>query len=97
MARPPAGSVAGLKNLGPTTAALLREVGVETADELRRVGSAMAYKLLTHRFPDRTNMLFLYAMEGALQGRNLLDFSPEEKARLKAEASGTLEVGAGGG
>lgn len=85
--------LAALKNLGPTTAALLHEVGIETPEELRRVGSVMAYKLLCHRFPAQANVLFLYALEGALQGRSYLDLAPEEKARLKAEAGGDLEVG----
>ncbi|HYE95154.1 MAG TPA: TfoX/Sxy family protein [Rubricoccaceae bacterium] len=102
MPTPATDPLAGLKNLGPTSAEMLREVGIETPDALREAGAVLAYKLLQLRFGPRVNALFLYALEGALADRHWNSFSPGEKARMKQEAAGALEVlparrgGAGG-
>ena len=85
MARP-----SSLKNLGPVSDRLLREVGIETAEEVRRLGSALVYKMLSHRAGRPVNLLFLYALEGGLQNRNLNAFSPEEKAALRASVADEL-------
>jgi DNA transformation protein and related proteins len=81
-----------LKNLGPESARMLLEVGIETPEALREAGAVLAYKLLQHRFGARVNALFLFALEGALTGRHWNSFSPEEKARLRSDADGDLEV-----
>ncbi len=85
--------LADLKNLGEKSALLLREAGIETPEELENVGSVLAYKILKHRFPWDVSLLFLYAMEGALQNRHWNSFSKEEKASLQAAAEGELEIG----
>ena len=90
MARPSA-----LKNLGPKTDAMLAAVGIETADDLRQTGAAMAYRMLRHRFGPRVNRLALWALAGALAGRHWNSFSDAEKAALDADASGDLDVGTG--
>lgn len=83
-----------LMNLGPTSVEMLRQVGIGTAGDLREAGAAMAYRILRHRFgKQRVNALFLFAMEGALQDRHWNSFTPDEKAALREEASGDLEVG----
>lgn len=84
----------GIRNIGPKSAALLRDVGIETTAELRRVGAVMAFKILQHRFGRaRVNLLFLYAMEGALQDRHWNSFSREEKTALREAATGDLSIG----
>ena len=88
-----ASTLLGLKNLGPTSAAMLETVGIDSEDALREAGSVLAYKILKHRYPKSVNLLFLYAIEGALTGRHWNSFSTDEKARLKAEAEGILEIG----
>lgn len=87
------GSLQALKNLGPESASMLQEVGIATADDLRRLGGPMAYAILKHRFGARVNRLFLYALEGALTDRHWNSFTPEEKAALTEAASGDLRVG----
>ncbi|MEM1056124.1 MAG: TfoX/Sxy family protein [Bacteroidota bacterium] len=87
-------SVGTLKNLGPTSAEMLREVGIETAEDLHECGAVMAYKILQHRFgKQKVNALFLFALVGAMEDRHWNSFSPEEKAVLREAASGDLEVG----
>ena len=92
----PEDALTDLSNLGPTSAEMLREVGIETPEELRRAGSALAFKILQHRFGRvRVNALFLFALEGALEGRHWSSFSAEEKDRLRASVEEDLEVGPG--
>lgn len=86
-------SLADLKNLGSRSTEMLRAVGIETPEALREAGAVLAYKILKHRFPKAVNLLFLYALEGALTNRHWNSFSPDEKARLQAEAQGELKIG----
>ncbi|MEM1118099.1 MAG: TfoX/Sxy family protein, partial [Bacteroidota bacterium] len=81
-----------LKNLGPTTDAYLAEVGIETAEEVRRLGAPMVYRILKHRHGAEVNRIWLYALEGALTDRHWNSFSPSEKAALTEAASGDLDV-----
>ena len=83
------------RNLGPTTERLLAEVGVETEADLRALGAPMTYALLRYRFGARVNRLFLYALAGALDDRDMRGYSRDEKAALADAASG--EVATGGG
>ena len=88
-------ALADLKNLGPTSSQMLAEVGIGTAEELRRVGAPFAYQILRHRYGTRVNRLFLWALAGALDGRHWNSYSAEEKAALDAAASGDVRVGRG--
>ena len=89
MARP-----SSLKNLGPASDRRLGAVGIETADDLRRLGAPMVYRMLRHRFGTGVNRLTLWALAGALDDRHWNSFTDEEKAALDAEATGDLDVGA---
>ena len=89
---PPLRKPSSLKNLGPESDRMLREVGIETAEEVRELGSAMIYKICSHRAGRPAHLLWLYALEGAIQDRNLNSFSSEEKAALRAAVEDELEV-----
>ena len=86
-------SVGDLRNLGPTTARMLREVGLGTAEALRAAGAPMAYRMLRHRYGRRVSRTALWALAGALDGRHWLSYSPDEKAALETAASDELTVG----
>ena len=83
-----------LKNLGPTSVGRLCACGITTAEELRRVGVVMAYRIVRHRFP-HTNALLLYALHGALTDTHWNGLAPATKERLRAEAEGDLTIDAG--
>ena len=72
---------------------MLAAVGIETADDLRQVGAAMAYRMLRHRFGTGVNRLALWALAGALEDRHWNSFSDAERAALEADARGDLGVG----
>jgi TfoX/Sxy family transcriptional regulator of competence genes len=55
-----------LPNLGPTSARWLRDVGIETYDDLERLGSVQAF-LLVDASREGVSLNLLYALEGALR------------------------------
>ncbi|MBL8708118.1 MAG: TfoX/Sxy family protein [Rhodospirillaceae bacterium] len=60
-------SLTKLKNIGPATLRQLEEVGVDTPDKLRQLGTVDVYGRLKHAFPGRVNMVMAYALEGAIR------------------------------
>ena len=78
-----------LLNVGPKSAAWLRQVGVRTMDDLRTHGAVGAFwKVKKAGF--RPSLNLLYALAGAEQGCHWTALPLEEKQRLVTEA-GALE------
>lgn len=81
-----------LLNVGPKSAAWLRQVGVRTMDDLRTHGAVGAFwKVKKAGFKPSLNLL--YALAGAEQGCHWTALSADEKNRLVTEAS-ALEAAA---
>ncbi len=62
---PPVRALESLKNLGPASAAWLREAGIDTPEQLARLGAVEAY-LRVREAGRRPSVNLLYAMAGAL-------------------------------
>lgn len=75
--------IESLKNLGPKSSQSLREIGICTIGDLRRIGSIEAFVLLKMHGKN-FNTVMLWAMEMGLQGRHWLDITPAEKRSLTA-------------
>ncbi len=77
-----------LKNIGKTVASKLHELGVTTEDELKSLGAATIYKMLSDQNPEKHLPVcyYLYSLEGAIQNRHWDDFSDAEKAELQSAA-----------
>ena len=73
-----------LKNIGPASVRQLREVGIEDAAALRRLGAVAAYRRLKHAFPREVSLVMLYALEGALRGCHWNRLPPGIKEKLQA-------------
>ncbi len=58
-------SIAELSNLGPSSEAALRSAGIESVEELRRMGAVAAYAR-ARRAGARVSLNLLWALEGAL-------------------------------
>lgn len=91
MPKPSTTPVDQLKNIGPKTAPWLHAIGVHTRADLETMGALMAYKIVQHQQRD-VNLLWLYALEGALQNRAWNSFSAEERDAMRAAAEGDLEI-----
>jgi DNA transformation protein and related proteins len=77
--------VDALRNLGPVSAAWLREVGIPTRGDLERAGAALAYRVVRDRHPT-AGLNLLYALHGALTGERWDRLAEGTRQRLRAEA-----------
>ncbi|HOX72644.1 MAG TPA: TfoX/Sxy family protein [Dokdonella sp.] len=70
-----------IRNVGPKSAAWLRQVGVRTAEDLFRVGPVEAF-LKVKRAGFRPSLNLLYSMAGAIDDCHWTDLSAERKSGL---------------
>jgi predicted flap endonuclease-1-like 5' DNA nuclease len=82
-------SIASLKNLGPTTARDLAEVGVATFAQLQEVGPVDAWHRLNELRPKQYSLVGLYALAGALLDKEWKELPPDYRTQLRDEAAKT--------
>lgn len=75
-----------LPNLGPKSAAWLREAQINTIAELKRLGPVIAYRLVNQRRP-KASLNLLWALAAGVQGKDWRKLSAVEKDELKRELS----------
>lgn len=75
-------AIATLKNLGPKSADWLRESGIATVGDLRRLGPVVAYLLVKGRRPG-ASLNLLWALAAGLDGRDWRELSESAKSRLR--------------
>lgn len=73
-----------IRNVGPKSAAWLRQVGVRTAEDLLRIGPVEAF-LKVKRAGFRPSLNLLYSMAGAIDDCHWTGLSEERKGALLAE------------
>ncbi len=73
-----------IRNVGPKSAAWLRQVGVRTIEDLTREGAIDTF-LKVKRAGFRPSLNLLYSMEGALVDCHWTDLSDERKQQLVSE------------
>ena len=72
-----------MRNLGPIIAGRLRTIGIETPDELRRLGAIEAYVRLKRTFRVETTHAQLYALHGAVNDVRWYVLPEEARAALR--------------
>lgn len=75
--------LAALPCLGPASARMLIEAGVETPAQLKKLGPADAYRKLRFTFGKRAGAPYLYALDNAIAGRPWRGFTHERMNELK--------------
>jgi len=78
-------NLSDLANIGPTIENRLREVGIASRAELKKVGAVAAYLRIRKANPGKTMAVcyYLYSLEGALRGVHWDDLPQMTKDRLK--------------
>lgn len=71
-----------LRNLGPATERAFRRAGINSAEDLRALGTDAAYARLLSA-GERPHFIGYYVIEMGLQGRPWNDCQGDEKARLR--------------
>jgi hypothetical protein len=80
-----------LRNIGPKSAAWLRQVGLRTLDDLAAAGPVDAY-MRVKRAGFRPGLNLLYAIEGALNDCHWQDVSEARRAELVAAAEAAVAL-----
>ena len=83
-ARPAPAGLRRLRNLGPTSAAMLAAAGIGSEAELRRLGAVGAY-LAVLRSGQPGNLNLLWTLEGALADRDWRAVARDDRLRLLME------------
>lgn len=76
--------IESLRNLGTTSAAWLRAIGVYTKADLERLGQALAYRMVKQRLPN-TSLNLLWALAATLDDKDWRELTDEDKQRLLVE------------
>jgi DNA transformation protein len=76
--------IESLRNLGPKSGQWLREAGITTIGELKRLGPAFAFRLVKQHQP-KASLNLLWAMAAGLKGKDWRSLTAKEKDRLRKE------------
>ena len=76
--------IENLLNLGPASGSWLREAGVHTISDLKRLGHVVAFQLVKQR-PPQASFNLLWAMAAGLQGIDWRELTVDQKDSLKSE------------
>jgi len=75
--------IENLANLGPASAAWLRDVGIGTIDQLQRCGPVAAFQLVKRR-QGKASLNLLWALAAGLKGLDWRELAVAEKEQLRA-------------
>jgi DNA transformation protein len=75
-----------IRNVGPKSAAWLRQVGVRTQEDLTRIGAVEAF-MKVKRAGFRPSLNLLYSLAGAIENCHWADLPDERKAELVQAAA----------
>lgn len=78
-----ANPIEDLRNLGPKTGQLLRDVGVATIEDLRKIGPVEAYYRLKSLSPQNVSLNALWAMQAGLLDIHWQQLPTEIKSELR--------------
>ena len=84
-------STAELRNIGPKSAAWLRQVGLRSAQDLVAVGAVQAF-LKVKRAGFKPSLNLLYALEGALQDCHWQEVPETRRQALVADAEAAIAL-----
>ena len=77
-------SIEQLLNLGPKSSQWLREAGIETVQQLKKIGPLLAYRIVKHAQP-KASLNLLWALAAGLQNKHWQELTAAEKLRLKQQ------------
>lgn len=78
-----------MRNIGPKSAAWLRQVGLKTPEDLARAGALEAFMRIK-RAGFKPSLNLLYSLEGALRDCHWQDVPDERRAELVAAAEAAI-------
>ena len=82
-----------LPGLGPKSRDMLAAAGITTTAQLQALGSVRAYARVRARPGNNASLNLLWALEGALSGRDWREVARTDRTRLVLELEDYLERG----
>jgi len=73
-----------IRNIGPASAHWLEEIGVETLEQLRSVGSVPVYAMVRDQHPE-ASLNLLWSLEAALRDQDWHELTQDVKDALLQE------------
>jgi hypothetical protein len=80
-----------LRNIGPKSAAWLRQVGLRTEEDLRAIGALEAF-MRVKRAGFKPSLNLLYSLEGALLGCHWQEVPAERRSELLVAADAAIAL-----
>ncbi|MEL6449385.1 MAG: TfoX/Sxy family protein [Pseudomonadota bacterium] len=80
-----------LPGLGPRSEEMLAEIGIKNDADLRRIGPVRAFLMLRKQAMN-PSLNLLYAMTGALAGKNWLEVAQSQRVELLLELDGFADL-----
>ncbi|MEN1726848.1 MAG: TfoX/Sxy family protein [Pseudomonadota bacterium] len=77
-----------MRGLGPKTESILKEIGINSPEELRALGAMRTFLRLKAHQGKRPSLAFLYALVGAIEDRDWLEVARDDRRRLLVELDG---------
>jgi|SRR5450631_1184568 DNA transformation protein and related proteins len=74
-----------LRNIDPAITQWLHEVGIDSAEQLRAIGAAAAYRTMRAWRPWSAELIVLWALEGAINDVDWIDVTPERRLELRRQ------------
>jgi DNA transformation protein and related proteins len=85
---------APLKGLGTASRILLASAGIDSPRKLARLGAIESFRRVKAMHPKRVSLNLLWALEGALTGRDWREVARYERGRLLIELEATIDPSA---
>ena len=75
-----------MKNIGPKSSEWLASVGVNTLEDVARLGVVETYKRVKAAYPDKVSLNMLYGLQAALLDLPINQLPQDIRDQLKREA-----------
>jgi len=75
-----------MKNIGPKSNEWLASVGVDTLEDIARLGVVETYKRVKAAYPDKVSLNMLYGLQAALLDLPINQLPQDIRDQLKREA-----------
>ena len=75
-----------MKNIGPKSSEWLASIGVNTLEDVARLGVVETYKRVKAAYPDKVSLNMLYGLQAALLDLTINQLPQDIRDQLKREA-----------
>ena len=78
-----------MKNMGPKSSQWLASLGIDTLDDVAKLGVIETYKRVKAAYPEKVSLNLLYGLQAALLDLPWNELPPDIKAELKKQVEQT--------